>query len=124
MHFASTSTMVYFPPMPTSLLLILTTAPDQETAQLLAKSLVEQRLAACVNILPQATSVYEWQGKLELSSESVLLIKSTQDNYTAVEKALRALHPYELPEILAVPVEQGLQGYLDWVERCTDTDIT
>ena len=110
--------------MPTSLLLILTTAPDRETATLLAKSLVEQRLAACVNILPQATSVYEWKGKLELSDESLLLIKSTQENYTAVETALRAEHPYELPEILAVPVEQGLQGYLDWVERCTKTDIS
>lgn len=110
--------------MPTPLLLILTTAPDQETARLLAKSLVEQRLAACVNILPQATSVYQWKGKLELSDESLLLIKSTRQNYTALEAALRELHPYELPEILAVPVEQGLQGYLDWVERCTDTDIS
>ncbi len=110
--------------MPTPLLLILTTAPDQETATLLAKTLVEQRLAACVNILPQATSVYAWEGKLELSGESLLLIKSTRDNYTAVESALRALHPYELPEILAVPVEHGLKGYLDWVERCTTTDIS
>lgn len=110
--------------MPTSLLLIITTAPDQETATLLAKSLVEQRLAACVNILPQATSVYEWEGKLELTGEALLLIKSTRDNYTKVETALRAQHPYELPEILAVPVEQGLQGYLDWVERCTTTDIS
>ncbi len=110
--------------MPTSLLLILTTAPDQETATLLAKSLVEQRLAACVNILPQVTSVYAWEGKLELSGETLLLIKSTRDNYTAVETALRARHPYELPEILAVPVEQGLQGYLDWVERCTDIDFS
>jgi periplasmic divalent cation tolerance protein len=110
--------------MPTSLILILTSAPDQETATLLAKSLVEQRLAACVTILPQVTSIYEWQGKLELSGESLLLIKSTQQNYTAVEKALRAQHPYELPEILAVPVEQGLQGYLDWVERCTNTNIS
>jgi periplasmic divalent cation tolerance protein len=116
--------MVYFPSMPTSLLLILSTAPDQETARLLATSLVEQRLAACVTILPQATSVYEWQGKLERSGESLLLIKSTKDNYSAVEAALRTLHPYELPEILAVPVEQGLQGYLDWVERCTNTDIS
>jgi periplasmic divalent cation tolerance protein len=110
--------------MPTSLLLILTTAPDQMSAKSLAKSLVEQRLAACVTILPQATSVYEWEGKLELTDESLLLIKSTQDNYTAVETTLRAEHPYELPEILAVPVEQGLQGYLDWVERCTKTDIS
>ena len=110
--------------MPTPLLLILTTAPDQKTAKLLAKSLVEQRLAACVNILPQATSIYEWKGKVECSDESLLLIKSTRQNYTAVEAALRELHPYELPEIIAVPVEQGLQGYLDWVERCTDTDIS
>ena len=108
--------------MPTSLLLILTTAPDQETAKRLAKSLVEQRLADCVNILPQATSVYEWEGKLELEDESLLLIKSTKRNYPAVERALRANHPYELPEVLAVPVEQGLQDYLDWVERCTDTE--
>ncbi|MEJ2691871.1 MAG: divalent-cation tolerance protein CutA [Candidatus Thiodiazotropha sp.] len=110
--------------MPTPLLLILTTAPDQETARLLAKSLVEQRLAACVNILPQATSIYEWKGKVELSDESLLLIKSTRQNYPAVEEALREQHPYELPEIIAVPVEQGLQDYLDWVERCTDTDIS
>ena len=110
--------------MPTPLLLILTTAPDQETARLLAKSLVEQRLAACVNILPQATSIYEWKGKVELSDESLLLIKSTRQNYPAVEEALRERHPYELPEIIAVPVEQGLQGYLDWVERCTKNDIT
>jgi periplasmic divalent cation tolerance protein len=110
--------------MPTSLLLILTTAPDQEIAKRLAKSLVEQRLAACVNILPQATSIFEWEGKLELAGESLLLIKSTRNNYSAVEAALRAEHPYELPEILAVPVEQGLQGYLDWVERCTKTDIS
>jgi periplasmic divalent cation tolerance protein len=110
--------------MPTPLLLILTTAPDHEAARLLAKSLVDQRLAACVNILPHATSIYRWKGKVELSDESLLLIKSTRQNYAAVEEALREQHPYELPEIIAVPVEQGLQGYLDWVERCTDTDIS
>ena len=59
---------------------------------------------------------------LELEDESLLLIKSTKRNYPAVERALRANHPYELPEVLAVPVEQGLQDYLDWVERCTDTE--
>lgn len=110
--------------MPTPFLLILSTAPDQETAKRLATTLVEQRLAACVNILPQTTSVYTWKGKLELSDESLLLIKSTQQNYAAVETTLRAQHPYELPEVLAVPVELGLQEYLDWVERCTTTDIS
>lgn len=108
--------------MPTPLLLILSTLPDRETAITIAKSLVEQRLAACVNLLPRITSIYEWQGKLEESGEILLMIKTTKQNYPAVESALRAKHPYELPEILAVPVEQGLSGYLDWVERCTNTD--
>jgi periplasmic divalent cation tolerance protein len=110
--------------MPTSLFLILSTLPDRETAVQIAKSLVEQGLAACVNLLPQVTSIYEWQGKLEQSDEILLLIKTTKQNYPAVESVLRAKHPYELPEILAVPVEQGLAGYLDWVERCTNTDTT
>lgn len=110
--------------MPTSLLLILSTLPDRETAVHLANLLVEQGLAACVNLLPRVTSIYQWQGKLEQSDEILLLIKTTKQNYPAVESVLRARHPYELPEILAVPVEQGLAGYLDWVERCTNTDTT
>jgi periplasmic divalent cation tolerance protein len=116
--------MVYFPPMSTTHLLILSTAPDIETAESLAKGLIEQRLAACVNLLPQAISLYEWEGKLERAGEVLMLIKSTKENYPALESTLRAEHPYELPEILAVPVEQGLQGYLDWVERCTNNDIS
>ncbi len=116
--------MVYFPPMSTTHLLILSTAPDIETAEKLAKGLIEQRLAACVNLLPQTISLYEWEGKLERTGEVLMLIKSTKHNYPALESALRAEHPYELPEILAVPVEQGLQGYLDWVERCTNNDIS
>ena len=110
--------------MPTSLLLILSTTPDRETAAALARTLVEDKLAACVNLIPQVTAIYEWQGRLEESSEVLLLIKTTKHNYLAVESALRAQHPYELPEILAVPVDQGLPGYLDWVERCTNTDIS
>ena len=83
---------------------------------------MESKLAACVNLIPQVTSIYEWQGQLEETGEVLMLIKTTKHNYPAVESALRAKHPYELPEILAVPVEQGLAGYLDWVERCTNTD--
>ena len=83
---------------------------------------MESKLAACVNLIPQVTSIYEWQGQLEETGEVLMLIKTTKHNYPAVESALRAKHPYELPEILAVPVEQGLTGYLDWVERCTNTD--
>lgn len=110
--------------MPTPLLLMLSTLPDRETAAAIASTLVEQRLAACVSLLPQITSFYEWQGRLEQAQEILLLIKTTKQNYQAVEAALRENHPYELPEILAVPVEQGLPGYLDWVERCTDTDTS
>jgi periplasmic divalent cation tolerance protein len=111
--------IVYFPPMPTPLLLILCTAPDRETALKLSNSLVEQGLAACVNLTAPLTSVYQWQGQLEHSEETLLLIKTTRQHYKKVEAALRAQHPYELPEIIAVPVEQGLDDYLDWVERCT-----
>ena len=105
--------------MPTPLLLILCTAPDRETALKLANSLLDQGLAACVNITSPVTSVYRWQGQLEQSDEILLLIKSVEKQYQRVEDLLRAQHPYELPEIIAVPVEQGLDDYLDWVERCT-----
>ncbi|MEW8691321.1 MAG: divalent-cation tolerance protein CutA [Candidatus Thiodiazotropha endolucinida] len=105
--------------MPTPLLLILCTAPDRETALKLSRSLLEQRLAACVNLSPPVTSVYHWQGRLEESEEILLLIKTTKQQYNNVEATLRAQHPYELPEIIAVPVDQGLDDYIDWVERCT-----
>ncbi|MEW8560886.1 MAG: divalent-cation tolerance protein CutA, partial [Candidatus Thiodiazotropha sp.] len=104
---------------PTPLLLILCTAPNRESALKLANSLVERDLAACVNLVSPVTSVYRWQGELEQSEEIQLLIKTTEKKYRDVEAALRAQHPYELPEIIAVPVEQGLDDYLDWVERCT-----
>lgn len=104
--------------MPTPLLLILCTAPDRESALKLSNTLLEQGLAACVNLTSPVTSVYRWQGKLEQSEEILLLIKTTEKQYQRVEAALRAQHPYELPEIIAVPVEQGLDEYLDWVERC------
>jgi periplasmic divalent cation tolerance protein len=92
--------------------------PDRETGLKLSRSLLEQGLAACINLTAPITSVYHWQGKLETSEEILLLIKTTKQHYKAVETALRAEHPYELPEIIAVPVEQGLEDYLNWVERC------
>ena len=87
----------------------------------LADELVEKGVAACVNIIPGVTSVYHWQGQRESSTETLLLIKTTQTQYPALESAIRSRHPYELPEIIAVPVEQGLDGYLNWVEQCTTT---
>ena len=100
-------------------LLILCNCPDRETALRIAGHLVENGLAACVNLLPEVTSLYRWQGTLETAQETTLLIKSTRSRYDELEQAVSSLHPYELPEIIAVPVERGLPGYLKWVEECT-----
>lgn len=100
-------------------LLVLTNLPDAAQAQTLAAALVEARLAACVNILAPCASVYRWSGAVETATEVPLLIKTTPARYAALEAAIRARHPYELPEIVAVPVTQGLPGYLDWVAAAT-----
>ena len=84
-------------------------------AQTLAQALIERRLAACVNVLADCTSVYRWEGKVESCSEVPLLIKTTAARYPALEQAIRNLHPYELPEIIAVPIAHGLPEYLNWV---------
>ncbi|NMG35956.1 divalent cation tolerance protein CutA [Azoarcus sp. TTM-91] len=96
-------------------LLVLTNLPDTEHAAKLAASLVEERLAACVNILAPCTSVYRWQETIQTGSEVPLLIKTTVERYPALETAIRARHPYELPEVIAVPVDHGLPEYLQWV---------
>lgn len=96
-------------------ILILTTVPDTATADRLASLLVESRLAACVNILPGVRSVYRWQGTVERADELQLIIKTASDGYRAVEEAIRAHHPYETPEIIALPIAQGLPAYLQWI---------
>ena len=100
--------------------LVLTTCADQATADKLAKALVEKRLAACVSCLPGVRSFYEWKGKLESEQEQLLLIKSREDKYSELEQTLRKLHPYELPEIIAVPIEEGLVPYLNWIDTQLD----
>lgn len=96
-------------------LLVLTNLPDQASARALASSLVAKRLAACVNILAPCRSMYRWQGAIESAEEIPLLIKTTDARYAALETAIRAGHPYELPEIIAVAIAHGLPEYLDWV---------
>lgn len=98
-----------------SIVLVLSTAPDADTAQLLARTLVGEGLAACVNIIPGVQSIYRWQGKVESVSELNLLIKTTEAGYAALETRLRQLHPYELPEILALRNTAGLPDYLHWI---------
>src|SRR5882672_5678080 len=98
-----------------SALLVLTNLPDRAAAERLGDMLIEKQLAACVNILAPCRSVYRWKGSVQHDEEHPMLIKTTADRYQALEQAIRAGHPYELPEIIAVPVERGLAAYLDWV---------
>ncbi|OIR19191.1 divalent-cation tolerance protein CutA [mine drainage metagenome] len=100
-------------------LLVITNLPDRAAAERIAEALVIQRVAACVNVLPECRSVYRWEGKLEHATEVPLLIKTTRGAYPELEQALRKSHPYELPEIVAVPVAAGLPDYLNWVAQET-----
>lgn len=101
-------------------LLVLSNLPDQASAETLAHTLVEGKLAACVNILAPCTSIYHWQGKTEQASEIPVLIKTTAEAYPALEVAICAAHPYELPEIVQVPISGGLPAYIQWLIRETD----
>ena len=100
-------------------LLVMTNMPDAESAQALADALVGTHLAACVSILSPCRSIYCWEGKREVAEEVPLLIKTTTARYAALEAAICARHPYELPEIVAVPIAQGLPAYLQWVDAET-----
>ena len=100
------------------LLVVLSTFPDQDTARHIASELVEAGLAAFVNLLPGAQSIYRWQGKVESAQEVLAIMKTTATAYPRLEAKLRELHPYEVPEILAVPVERAQEAYAKWVNDC------
>jgi periplasmic divalent cation tolerance protein len=105
--------------MATDAYLVITNLPDRDSAGKLAHLLIERRLAACINILSPCRSVYRWKGKTEDTEEFPVLIKTTRARYPELEAAIRAAHPYELPEIIAVPLAGGLPAYLEWVEAET-----
>lgn len=96
---------------------IFSTVDSAETAKRIATALVERRLAACVQIVPGLRSVYWWQDKVEEASECLLLIKSTEQQYPALEAAIRELHPYDCPELVALKIAAGLPAYLDWLQN-------
>jgi periplasmic divalent cation tolerance protein len=96
-------------------LLVFTNLPDRAAAERLADALIGARLAACVNILAPCRSVYRWKDAVQRDEEHPVLIKTTEARYVELEQAIRANHPYELPEIIAVPIERGLPAYLDWL---------
>ncbi|WP_119629814.1 divalent-cation tolerance protein CutA [Methylocaldum marinum] len=103
--------------MSTQHCLVLCTCPDARTAEALAMALIFERLAACANIVPGLTSIYAWEGKIETAQEHLLLIKTETASFDALEKFLREKHPYELPEIVTVPILHGSTAYLDWISE-------
>lgn len=105
-----------------SVLIVYCTCPDATVADALALALVDERLAGCVNTLPSVRSTYRWEGRVEQADEVLLLIKTTPDRLPALTERVRALHPYELPEVLAVESAGGLAPYLDWITAQTRDD--
>lgn len=100
-------------------ILVVTTVGTEEEANLLAQELVERRHSCCVNILPVHRSIYRWQGKICTDSEFMLIIKAMESEYAAIEAAVKELHSYELPEILAFDIKQGEEGFLHWIHACS-----
>jgi periplasmic divalent cation tolerance protein len=102
-----------------SILLALCTFPDAETARKIVRAIVEAHLAACGNIVEQIESIYQWEGKIESSKEALAIFKLSGERYSEFEAKIKSLHPYDVPEIIAVPIEQGSPDYLRWVaESC------
>ncbi len=95
--------------------LALVTAPDAETGERIARALVEERLAACVNLVPGLRSIYRWEGKVESEAEVLLVVKTRADRASALEERVLALHPYDVPELLRIPVGGGSEAYLRWL---------
>jgi len=108
----------------TEALVVITTTETKEEAERLAHLLVERELAACVQLLPQITSIYRWQGKVEQACESLLLIKTTRQAYPRLETAIKENHSYQTPEIIALPAEAGADDYLRWLSASINTERT
>lgn len=96
-------------------ILVLSTCADQDTALRIAEELVQEHLAACVNIIHNVSSLYRWEGKIQQDQEHILLIKTTKESYAALEVKIKDVHPYELPEIITLPINSGLEDYLAWI---------
>lgn len=101
----------------TDCLIVFNTCPDADTATRIANHLVDQRLASCVNVIPGLQSTYIWNNVRETTTECLLMIKTTRAAYDGLERSIREIHPYELPEVIAVSVDTGLAGYLSWIQR-------
>ncbi len=103
--------------MAENVLLVISTFGTADEARRISRTLVEERLVACANILPAVESIYRWKGEVETSPETMVLFKTVRDNFDQLEDRLRELHPYEVPEIVAFRVDTGLPAYLRWVDE-------
>src|SRR5512139_2849116 len=99
----------------TDALVVLVTTPSPERAAEIARTLVEERLAACGNVVPGIRSIYRWEGKVQDDAEALLLLKTTRARFDALRERVLALHPYDVPEVIALPVEDGTERYLAWI---------
>jgi periplasmic divalent cation tolerance protein len=106
-----------------SALIVLTNCPNDAVADTIARELIENRQAACVNRLAPVVSTYRWEGRIEQASETPLMIKTTRERYAEVERTIRTLHPYEVPEIVALPVVAGFAPYLRWIDNETQPTL-
>ena len=97
--------------------LVICTCPDEDVAINIAENVVAQKLAACVNVLPAVYSVYHWQDNVESAKENMIMIKTTKENYASLEQVITSLHPYEVPEIIALDINSGLPEYLKWIDN-------
>ncbi|XP_069419999.1 protein CutA isoform X2 [Ovis canadensis] len=107
--------------VPGSVSAAFVTCPNEKVAKEIARAMVEKRLAACVNLVPQITSIYEWKGEIEEDSEVLMMIKTQSSLVPALTDFVRSVHPYEVAEVIALPVEQGNPPYLQWVRQVTES---
>jgi periplasmic divalent cation tolerance protein len=109
---------LFFPiSMKSKEIIVFSTSPDEDQGRAMARTLVSKRLAACVNVVPRVTSIYRWEDQVREDPECLLIIKSTGDQIESLTSQIEKLHPYELPEVLVVPITGGLPAYLDWVRN-------
>ena len=106
--------------MKESVLLVYCTVANHEEAKIIARTLIEKKIAACCNIMPSINSIYSWKGGVEDSDESMMLIKTTQKKYEQLEKEIKMIHSYSVPEIIATKLETGSSAYIDWIIECLD----
>ena len=110
------------PPLDENKRIVLVSVPSKESALHIARRLVEQKLAACVNIIPGIKSVYRWQGKIEEDSELLLIIKTSSTRYKELQESVVHLHPYDTPEVISLGITEGFEKYLDWIDHATSTE--